>query len=88
MSYEDDGDSFCVEFFEHLHHFDTGFGVEVSGGFIGEDHRRTVDQCSGNGYALLLTAGKLGRVVSGAVGDTDLLQSRQSPPSFFFGGKV
>lgn len=31
-------------------------GIEVSGGFIGHDHRRFVDQGTGHGHPLFLTS--------------------------------
>ena len=36
-----------------------GFGVEVAGGFVGEDDGGLVDEGAGDGDALALTAGEL-----------------------------
>jgi hypothetical protein len=36
-------------------------GVEVAGGFVGEQHGRVIDDRPGDGHALLLTAGELVR---------------------------
>ena len=33
-------------------------GVEIAGGFIGQQNRRMIDNGAGDGYALLLAAGK------------------------------
>ena len=45
--------------------------VEVRGGFVGEDDGRVVRECSGDGDALLLTAGKPGRPVVEAMAEVD-----------------
>ena len=46
-------------------------GVEVAGGLVGEEERRPVDQRAGDGDALLLAAGELGRAVVEAVAEAD-----------------
>ena len=45
--------------------------VQRPGRLVGEDHRRTGDQRSGHGDALLLAAGQLARPVPGPVGEPD-----------------
>lgn len=45
------------------HHLFTGMAVERTGWLIGEDHLPTVHQRAGNTHALLLTAGKLRRLI-------------------------
>src|SRR5882757_2284088 len=42
--------------------------VQVAGGLVGEDDRRLAGQCPGDGNALLLAAGQLGRAVPQPVG--------------------
>ena len=64
MGHQDDGDAApFIEFTEHGENFLAGTRVQVARGFIGEEHRRTVDQRPGDGHPLLLPAGKLGRLV-------------------------
>ena len=48
-----------------------GVGIEISGWFIGENDAGIIHQCSGNGDALLLSAGELRRSVFGAVLEPD-----------------
>ena len=48
-----------------------GNGVEVAGGFVGEDELRPGDQRASDGDALLLPAGQLGRAVLEAVTDPE-----------------
>lgn len=45
------------------HHLFTGMAVERTGWLIGEDHLSAVHQRAGNTHALLLTAGKLRRLI-------------------------
>ena len=44
-----------------------GAGVKVAGRFIGKEDGGALDDGAGNGYALLLTAGELRRLMSGTV---------------------
>ena len=46
-------------------------GVEVAGRLVGEHHRRARDERAGDGDALLLAAGELGRPVRQAVAEAD-----------------
>ena len=48
-------------------------GVEVAGGLVGQDDRRGADERAGDGDALALAAGELGRVVVEAVVEADAL---------------
>ena len=48
-----------------------GGGVEIAGGFIGEEHGGLMDKGAGEGGALELTAGELVWAVMGAVGQSD-----------------
>ena len=55
-------------FAEHLKDGVGVFGVEVAGGFVGEDDGGTVDEGAGDGDSLLLAAGELvGAVVESAL---------------------
>ena len=51
-----------------------GHGVEVAGGFIGQKHRRPVDDGAGDRDSLLLAAGEFRRLVAGARGQSHALQ--------------
>ena len=57
-----------VNQFQHLL---AGAGIEVAGGFVGQDHERIVDQRAGDGHALLLAAGELVGPVVQAVAQPD-----------------
>ena len=48
-----------VERIEQVHDLEARGRVEVSGGFVGQDHMGVVDKGSGNGHALLLAAREL-----------------------------
>ena len=72
MGDHDDGDAaFGVEAAEQFHDLEGGFGVEVAGGFVGEEGVRIGDDGAGDGDALLLAAGEFGRGVAFLVGDAD-----------------
>ena len=58
-----------------------GVGVQRAGGLIAEQHFGVGCQCAGNGNALLLAAGKLGRVGVGLIGQAYHLQ--QFPGALF-----
>ena len=45
------------------------FYIEVSGGFIGEQHLRPIDECAGDRDALTLTARQFGRTVAQSVAE-------------------
>ena len=49
----------------------TGGGVEIASGFVGEKNRRLVDEGTGDGGALKLSAGELVGAVVGAIGELD-----------------
>ena len=46
-----------------------GFGIQVAGGLVGQDDIRVIDEGPGDGHALALPAGKLGRPVIHASGE-------------------
>ncbi|MES4906617.1 MULTISPECIES: hypothetical protein [unclassified Streptomyces] len=48
--------------------------VEVSGGLVGEDDQRLVDQGAGDGDPLPLPAGQLRGQMPGPVGESDLIE--------------
>jgi len=48
--------------------------VEVAGGLVCEKDRGAIDERAGNGAALLFAAGKFGRAVAAARGETDMLE--------------
>src|ERR1700739_3666987 len=53
------------------HDFVAGLGVEVSGGFVGEDDGGAIDEGAGDGDALGLSAGELVGLVVHAVFEID-----------------
>jgi len=59
VSHHDDGAAFIVKPLKQGQNLFGGFGVKVSGGFVGEDEERIVDQRAGDRDALLLSPGKL-----------------------------
>ncbi len=67
MRDEDDGDPAAVQPVEQIHDVHAGLGVESARGFVGQNQDRLVGQRAGDGHALLLSAGKLRRVVTQAV---------------------
>ena len=69
---EEDGDALvAVEALQEVHDFVAGFGVEVAGGFVGEDEFGLVNESAGDGDALLLAAGELVGFVVAAVVEAD-----------------
>ena len=60
VGHENDGNPFfLIELFKYAQDFLAGSGVEVAGGFIGEEQGGVVDQGPGDGDTLLLSAGEL-----------------------------
>ena len=57
-----------VDALEHPEDVLGHIGVEFAGGFVGQEQRRVVGQGHSDGHALLLAAGKLGRVAASFVG--------------------
>src|ERR1039457_2989744 len=60
---QDDGIALLVEALEEAHDFVAGGGIEVAGGFVGQQNGRVVDERAGDRDALALAAGKLVRLV-------------------------
>ena len=56
-----------------------GGRVEVAGRLVGEHHARARDERAGDGDALLLAAGELGRAVGEAVAEADRLDQLLEP---------
>ena len=59
----DERDAAVVEFLKQAHDLDAGARVEIAGRFVGQQQFGRVDQGAGNGNALLLSAGKLVRMM-------------------------
>ena len=71
VGHEDDGVTLVVEFLKQDKHLERRAGVEVTGGFVGEDDGWVVDERTGDGYTLHLTAGHLVGLVLEAVAEAD-----------------
>ena len=52
-----------IQFMQKRHHLFTGFFIQVSRRFIAKQHLGIVDERPGNGNPLLLSAGKLSRIM-------------------------
>jgi hypothetical protein len=65
---QDDGQPFVIQVLENLHDLDRGTTVEIAGGLVGQQHRRTAHKGSCDGHPLLLSSGHLRRVVVCAAG--------------------
>jgi len=63
-----------MELFEQRENFIAAFAVEGTGRFVGENHRRIVDQGARDRDALLLTAGKFGRTVIRPIAEAKAFQ--------------
>ena len=59
VGHQDDGVSLGVELIEQIHDLFAGLRIQVPGGLVGEDDGRVIDQGSGDGHALALSAGEL-----------------------------
>ena len=59
---------------EHVNDTATGAGIEIAGGLVGVDDAGVVDECSGDGDALLLTARKFSGQMLEACAEADLVQ--------------
>src|SRR5260370_3407834 len=68
-----------VELAEKFHDFETRFGVEVPGWFIGQQNRRVGHQRAGDGDALLLPARELVGEVAGSLQETDRFERGHGP---------
>ncbi len=48
--------------------------VEVAGGLVGEKNSGAIDECAGDGAALLFAAGEFGRAMAAACGEADMFE--------------
>ena len=80
-----DRGALAVELAQEVHDGLAIFGVEVSGGLVGEEDAGLAAQGPGHGDALLLAARKLARIVPHAVAHPDLFQ-RLGGALFALGG--
>ena len=88
MRHQHDGDAFVIELLQQRHDLDTGAAIEGTGGLICEDQLRLAYQCAGNGYALLLAAGKLRGMVIHALGKPHLREPLFGASSMFGHGNL
>ncbi len=63
-----------MEFAEEGHDVVARARVQITGGFVGEQHRRIVDQRAGDRHPLLLAARELARQVMAAVAQAYALE--------------
>jgi hypothetical protein len=71
---------------EHVHDGGGVLGVEVAGGFVGEEDVGLVGDGTGDGDALLLAAGEFGGEVLGAVGEADAVEGGECGGGGVFSG--
>ena len=71
---DDDGRAASVDLAEEIHDFERQIGIEVSGGLVGQDDVRVVDERPGNRDALLFAARQLVGQRVHPVLETDPLQ--------------
>ena len=89
MRDEDDGDLLgLVHFGEYFHHVFAHLGIQVSRGLVGHDQAGVVHQGAGDGHPLLLSAGKLVRVMRFPAFEPDELQRLERPLPAFPAGHV
>ena len=74
MGDDDDGAAFGVDGLEEIGDFFLGLGIELAGGFVGEDDVGGVDQGAGDGDALFLAAGHLADLTLGESCDAGLVE--------------
>ena len=74
MGDHDDGGAGGVEFGEHFHDGVAVGGVEIAGGFVGQEYGWIAGQSAGDGDALLLAAGELSGIVRAAMRDLDAFE--------------
>lgn len=65
-----------VEIEQLPHHTLAGGCIEIAGGFVRKQHRRSRHEGARNGHALLFTAGQLIGIVAGACFEADVFQRR------------
>ena len=68
-----------------MHYLLTVARIEIARWLVGKDQLWMLNHGSSNGYTLLLSAGKLVRIVPGSMGDSHAAQYLLYPhPTFFF----
>ena len=70
VGHDHDGGALAIEFLHERHQFERGAAVERAGRLVGEQHLGVVHQRAGDGDALLLAAGELGRPVFHPLGES------------------
>ena len=83
VRHEDHGVSGVVQPVEDVHDLRAGNGIEIARRFVGKDDVRIVHERAGDGDALFLSAGKLGRLHIQFFLEADATARR--PRSAFFG---
>lgn len=63
-----------VQLKQQIGDFIPGVAIEITGGFIGKEHRRATIESAGQRHALLLAAGELGRKMADTFAKAKLLQ--------------
>ena len=82
---QDDGDPLLlVQFAKELDDLAAGAGIEIPGRLVSHQDIRIVDECPGDGDALLLPAGELAVMVIKPISEADQFQflNRSSTPLF------
>lgn len=79
MGDQDDGVALARQIGQQLHHLPPAFGVQRTGGFIGEDHRAAIHQRPRDGNTLLLTTRHLSGAGMQTMPEVKALQQRRSP---------
>ena len=80
MGRDNDRGPSCIDLTHEIHDFQRQIRIEVAGRLIREDDQRLVDQRSGDGDALLLTARELLRICAHAVLQPDPLEHLECAP--------
>ena len=73
MGYQHDGSALLMQACQYFHYFFASGRIEISSGFVGQQHEWIIGQRAGNGDTLLLSTGKLTGAMSQPVAQTDLL---------------
>ena len=68
---EEGGTGSAIELFHHIEESDSRGGVQIRGGFIGQNERRLGDHRASDGDSLLLTTGQIGGAAIFKTSETD-----------------
>ena len=63
VSHQNYSVTFIIKILQNFHDLQAGFGIQISRGFVGKNHRRIINQRAGDGHALFFTAGELVGVI-------------------------